>query len=36
MTPPGTFAVFFPEDVHAPLGSEDDLFKVVIKIAVDW
>jgi YhcH/YjgK/YiaL family protein len=35
-TPPGTFAVFFPEDVHAPLGSEDDLFKVVIKIAVDW
>ena len=34
-TPPGTFAVFFPEDAHAPLGSEGDLFKVVMKIAVE-
>jgi len=33
-TPPGTFAVFFPEDVHAPLGAEEELFKVIIKIAV--
>ncbi len=35
-SPPGTFALFFPEDVHAPLGAEEDLFKVVIKIAVNW
>ncbi|MBN1294673.1 MAG: YhcH/YjgK/YiaL family protein [Candidatus Latescibacteria bacterium] len=34
-TPPGTFAVFFPEDVHAPLGSEGDLFKAVIKIKAE-
>ena len=35
-TPPGTFGIFFPEDVHAPLGSEDELLKVVLKIAVEW
>ena len=35
-TPPGTCAVFFPEDVHAPLGSGSDLFKVIMKIAVDY
>ena len=34
--PQGTFGIFFPEDVHAPLGSEDELFKVVLKIAVEW
>lgn len=34
--PPGTFAVFFPQDVHAPLGGTGDLFKAVMKVAVDW
>lgn len=34
--PPGTFAVFFPQDVHAPLGGTGDLVKAVMKIAVDW
>lgn len=34
--PPGTFAVFFPSDVHAPLGGTGDLFKAVMKVAVDW
>jgi len=33
---PGTFAVFFPQDVHAPLGGTGDLFKAVMKVAVDW
>ena len=33
-TPPGTFAIFFPEDVHAPEGTEKEFFKVVIKIAI--
>ena len=34
-TPPGHFCLFFPEDAHAPMGSEDELFKVIIKIAVE-
>lgn len=33
---PGSFAIFFPQDVHAPLGGEGDLVKAVIKVAVDW
>ena len=33
---PGSFAIFFPQDVHAPLGGTGDLVKAVIKVAVDW
>ena len=31
---PGTFAIFFPEDVHAPLAGAGPVHKVVMKIAV--
>ena len=36
--PPGSFAIFFPEDAHAPMGARTDckLLKGVIKVAVDW
>jgi biofilm protein TabA len=34
--PAGSFAVFFPEDVHAPLGTDGAVHKVVVKIAVEW
>jgi len=36
--PPGVFAVFFPEDVHAPMAAdpEVELRKAVVKVAVDW
>lgn len=33
---PGSFAIFFPQDVHAPLGGQGDLVKAVMKVAVDW
>jgi biofilm protein TabA len=33
--PPGTFAVFFPEDAHAPLGGQGRIVKVVVKVAVN-
>lgn len=33
--PQGMFAVFYPEDAHAPLGGIGPLHKVVIKVAVD-
>lgn len=32
---PRSFAVFFPEDAHAPLAAEGSVHKVVIKVAVD-
>jgi len=32
--PPGTFAVFFPEDAHAPLCGEGRILKVVVKVVV--
>jgi len=33
--PTGHFAIFFPEDAHAPLASTDPvLFKVVVKVSV--
>ena len=32
----GRFAVFYPEDAHAPLGTDAFVHKIVIKIAVDW
>jgi len=31
----GSFAVFFPEDAHAPLAGEGPVHKIVLKIAVD-
>ena len=36
--PPGTFAIFFPEDVHAPMAAPvgTPLVKAVFKVAVDW
>lgn len=34
--PPGTFAIFYPEDAHAPLAGSGDVIKGVMKIAVDW
>jgi biofilm protein TabA len=32
--PPRVFAVFFPEDAHAPLGGSGALKKVIVKIRV--
>src|SRR5207248_9411281 len=32
--PPGHFVIFFPEDVHAPLGGQGLLKKAVVKVAV--
>jgi YhcH/YjgK/YiaL family protein len=36
--PPGHFAIFYPEDAHAPLAASVDcqLVKAVMKVAVDW
>ena len=31
---PGSFAIFFPEDAHAPMVSEGNVKKVVIKVIV--
>jgi len=33
-TLPGTFAIFFPEDAHAPLGGTGPIHKVVVKVAL--
>lgn len=30
----GQFAIFFPEDMHAPLGGVGPLHKVIVKVAV--
>ena len=32
--PPGTFAIFFPEDAHAPLAGSGPLKKAIVKICV--
>ena len=32
---PRSFAVFFPEDAHAPLAAQGPVHKVVVKVAVD-
>ncbi len=32
---PGMFTIFFPQDAHAPLVSNDMLLKIVVKVAVD-
>ena len=34
--PAGSFAVFFPDDIHAPLGTDGQVHKVVVKVAVEW
>jgi YhcH/YjgK/YiaL family protein len=33
-TPPGVFCIFFPQDAHAPLISDGQIRKVILKIAV--
>lgn len=33
---PLSFALFFPEDAHAPLAGQGELHKVVMKVAVNW
>jgi len=30
----GAFAIFFPEDAHAPMVSNDEIYKIILKIAV--
>lgn len=32
----GRFAIFYPEDAHAPLGTDAFVHKIVIKVAIDW
>jgi biofilm protein TabA len=32
--PPGSFAIFFPDDAHAPLAGEGPVHKIVVKVAV--
>ena len=34
--PQGHFVIFFPEDAHAPMGTDKAVQKVVVKVAVDW
>jgi YhcH/YjgK/YiaL family protein len=34
--PSGSFAVFFPEDAHAPLAGQGPVRKAVVKVAVEW
>lgn len=29
---PGTFSIYFPEDAHAPMATETELHKVVVKV----
>ena len=33
--PAGSFTIFFPQDAHAPLVSNQEIHKVVVKIAVE-
>jgi beta-galactosidase beta subunit len=33
---PGMFAVFFPEDAHAPLAGQGSVLKAIVKVAVNW
>ncbi len=35
-TPPGTFAILYPEDAHAPLGGTGELHKVVVKVRLEY
>lgn len=34
--PAGTFGIYFPEDIHAPNGAEEELFKIILKVKVAW
>ena len=34
--PAGYFAIFFPEDAHAPLATSGPITKAVVKVAVAW
>ena len=34
--PAGHFAIFFPDDAHAPLAGRGTLKKAIVKIAIDW
>ena len=34
--PAGAFGIFFPEDAHAPNGAVEELFKVILKVKVEW
>ena len=34
VVPPGTFAIFFPEDAHAPLAGNGAVRKAIVKIRV--
>jgi len=34
-TPPGAFCIFFPQDAHAPLVSEGEIRKIILKIMVE-
>lgn len=31
---PGSFAILFPEDAHAPMAGTEDMHKIVVKVAV--
>jgi biofilm protein TabA len=33
---PQWFVVFYPEDAHAPRAGQGDVWKAVVKVAVDW
>lgn len=33
---PGQFAIFYPEDTHAPMVGSGEIEKVVVKVAVDF
>jgi len=35
-TPTGHFAIFYPQDAHAPLGADSHVLKVVVKVAIEW
>jgi biofilm protein TabA len=34
--PAGYFALFFPEDAHAPMAGAGMVSKAIVKVAVDW
>ena len=34
--PPGTLAIFFPHDAHAPMAGDGDVVKAVIKVRSAW
>lgn len=33
VVPPGRFAIFFPDDAHAPLAGHGEILKAIVKIA---